>query len=134
MRQINQRFLTMIFACVLLSLMPLACATTQEKPEAGPAASLIVTPNSGLPKDKITILGSGFIPGETIEVIIVVDGVPTELGEKPMVKKANAMGAFKTSSNIPWMATPGVYTIKATGDKGTVAVAPLDVAEKPKKK
>jgi len=134
MRQINQRFLTMIFACVLLSLMPLACATTQEKPEAGPAASLIVTPNSGPPGAKIAILGSGFIPGETIEVIIVVDGVPTELGGKPMVKKANAMGAFKTSSNIPSLATPGVYTIEATGDKGTVAVAPLDVAEKPKKK
>jgi hypothetical protein len=134
MRQINRRFLTLVFACVLLSLMPLACATMQEKPEAGPAASLVVTPNSGLPGDKITILGSGFIPGETIEVIIVVDGVPTELGDKPMVKKANEMGAFKTSSNIPRLATPGVYTIKATGDKGTISVAPLDVAEKPKKK
>jgi hypothetical protein len=134
MRQINRKFFTLIFVCVLLSLMPLACATMQEKPEAGPAASLVVTPNSGLPGDKITILGSGFIPGETIEVIIVVDGVPTELGDKPMVKKANEMGAFKTSSNIPRLATPGVYTIKATGDKGTIAVAPLDVAEKPKKK
>jgi len=79
-------------------------------------------------------MGSGFIPGETIEVIIVVDGVPTELGEKPMVKKANEMGAFMTTSNIPRMASPGVYTIKATGDKGTVAVAPLNVEEKPKKK
>ncbi len=134
MRQINQRFLTMILACSLLPLMALACATTQEKAGSGPAATLIVTPNSGFPQDKITILGSGFIPGEVIEVIIVVDGVPTDLGGKPMVKKANEMGAFKTTSNIPRMAKPGVYTIKAEGDKGTMAVAPLDVAAKPKKK
>lgn len=134
MRQISLRFLAMIFTCVILSLMPLACATMQEKPEAEPAASLVVTPSSGLPNSKITILGSGFIPGETIEVIIVVDGVPTDLGGKPMVKKANEMGAFKTTSNIPRLATPGVYAIKAIGDKGTAAVAPLNVEEKPKKK
>ena len=134
MRQINRRFLTLVFACVLLSLMPLACATMQEKPEAGPAASLVVTPNSGLPGDKITILGSGFIPGETIEVIIVVDGIPMELGEEPMIKEANEMGAFKTKSGIPLDTKPGVYSVKAIGDKGTAAVAPLNVEEKPKKK
>jgi len=31
-------------------------------------------------------------------------------------------------------AKPGVYTVKAIGDKGTAAVAPLNVEEKPKKK
>ena len=132
MRQ--SRLLNIIFACLLLSLSLLACATAPEGPRGGPAANLVVTPSSGLPNDKITILGSGFIPGEVIEVIIVVDEVPTELGEKPMVKKANEMGAFGTDSNIPRLATPGVYAIKAEGDKGTVAAAPLEVKEKPKKK
>ncbi len=132
MRQ--SRLWKIVFACLLLSMSLLACATSPEGPRGVPAANLVVTPSSGLPQDKITILGSGFIPGEVIEVIMVVDGVPTELGEKPMVKKANEMGAFLTVSNVPRMAAPGVYAIKAEGDKGTVAVAPLEVKEKPKKK
>jgi len=132
MRQ--SRLLKIVFACVLLSMSLLGCATVQQAPRGMPAANLVVTPSSGLAKDKITILGSGFIPGEVIEVTMVVDGVPTELGEKPMVKKANDMGAFLTVSNIPWLAAPGVYAIKAEGEKGTVAVAPLEVKEKPKKK
>ncbi len=132
MRQ--SRLWKIVFACLLLSMSLLACAAIQQAPRGMPAANLVVTPSSGLPQDKITILGSGFIPGEVIEVIMVVDGVPTELGEKPMVKKANEMGAFLTVSNVPRMAAPGVYTLKAEGDKGTVAVAPLEVKEKPKKK
>ena len=115
-------------------MMALACATMQERSEAKPSANLVVTPNSGLPKSIIHILGSGFIAGEKIEVIIVVDGIPMELGEEPMIKEANEMGAFKAKSGIPLMAKPGVYTVKAIGDKGTVAVAPLNVEEKPKKK
>jgi len=82
----------------------------------------------------IAIRGSGFIPGEKIEVIMVIDEVPTELGEKPMIKEANELGGFKTTSAIPPQAKPGVYTVKATGDKGTIAVAPLEVEEKPEKK
>jgi hypothetical protein len=128
------RLLKIVFACVLLSMSLLACATFQQGQRGIPAANLVVSPSSGLTKEKITILGSGFIPGEVIEVIMVVDGVPTDLGGKPMVKKANDMGAFLTVSNIPWLAKPGVYTIRAEGDKGTVAVAPLAVKEKPKKK
>jgi hypothetical protein len=115
-------------------MLSLACATTQERSEAKPEANLVITPSSGLPKSIIHILGSGFIPGEKIEVIIVVDGIPLELGEEPMIKEANEMGAFKAKSGIPLNAKPGVYTVKAIGDKGTSAVAPLNVKEKSKKK
>jgi hypothetical protein len=133
MRSTSLRFLTIAFACIL-SLAALGCATMQEKAPAKPAASLVVNPSSGLPQDKIAILGSGFSPGEVVEIIMVVDGVPTDLGGKPMVKKANELGAFHFISNIPRLAQPGVYSITAEGDKGTVAAAPLAVEEKPKKK
>jgi hypothetical protein len=134
MRSTSLRFLTILLACLLSSMMALGCATMQEKSQARPAATLVITPSSGLPQAKIEILGTGFLPGETIEVIMEVEGVPTDLGGKPMVKKANEQGAFQTASNIPRMATPGVYTVRAEGDKGTLAVAPLAVEEKPKKK
>lgn len=135
MRELTSpRFLTIVFACVFLAMMALACATMQERPEAKPAANLVITPISGLAKSIITIRGSGFVPGEKIEVIMVVEGIPVELGEEPMIKEANEEGAFKAKSGIPLNAKPGVYSVKATGDKGTVAVAPLEVEAKAEKK
>jgi hypothetical protein len=123
------------FACFLFFLGALGCAGLHERPITSLSpASLVVTPVSGQPQTAITIRGSGFVPGEKIEVIMVVDGVPTDLGEKPMIKEANDLGGFKTSSAIPPQAKPGVYTVKASGDKGTMAVAPLEVEEKPEKK
>ena len=133
MRSTSLRFLTIALACIL-ALTVLGCATMQEKAPAKPAASLVINPSSGLPQAKIAILGSGFIPGEGVEIIMVVDGVPTDLGGEPMVKKANEQGAFHFTSNIPRLAQPGVYPITAEGDQGTIAVAPLAVEEKPKKK
>ncbi|MGQ9694986.1 MAG: hypothetical protein ACUVWV_09610 [Thermodesulfobacteriota bacterium] len=98
-----------------------------------PLPTLVITPVSGKAGAPISILGSGFIPGEKIEIIMVVDGVPVELGAEPMIKEANEMGAFKAKSNIPRNAKPGIYSIKATGDKGTISVAPLEVEKKEKK-
>jgi len=124
-----------ILAFFFLVAGMLSCAGLQEKPGASaPAATLVVTPVTGLPGAVTTIRGSGFIPGEKIEVVMVIDGVPTELGEAPIVKEANEMGAFKTISGIPITANPGMYSVKATGDKGTMAVAPLEVEKKPEKK
>ena len=129
------RFVKIISVSLLLVAGALGCAGLQERSGASaPAASLLITPISGPPAIPITIRGSGFAPGEKIEVIIVIDGVPMELGEKPMIKEANETGAFKTTSGIPRVAKPGVYTVRATGDKGTTAVAPLEVEEKIEKK
>jgi hypothetical protein len=126
-------FVPLFFLFAVTALF--ACAGPGEKAMAAKAAaSLVVTPNSGQVQTPIAIRGSGFVPGEKIEVLVEIDGVPTELGEKPMVKEANEAGAFKTLSAIPRTAAPGVYTIKAVGDKGTQAVAPLEVEPKPAKK
>lgn len=96
----------------------------------GSTASLVITPMSGPPKTFITIYGAGFVPGEKIEVIVVMDSVPFDLGRKPMVKEANEVGAFvSTGSGIPLEAKPGMYTVTAKGDKGSVAVHPLQVVE-----
>jgi len=73
----------------------MGCATLQEKPAPSAAASLVITPVSGQAASAITILGSGFNPGEKIEIIMVVDGISVELGEEPMIKEANETGAFK---------------------------------------
>ncbi len=131
----NLRFIIIVSLCLFLMAGASGCAGLQERAGgAGPAASLVITPVSGPPATFITIRGSGFLPGEKIEVIMVIEGVPNELGEEPMVKEANEAGAFKTKSGVPVTAQPGVYTVKAVGDKGTLAVAPLEVEKKPEKK
>jgi len=114
--------------CLLVLLPLVACAGPAGPP--GTTASLVITPMSGPPKTFITIYGAGFVPGEKIEVIVVMDGVPFDLGRKPMVKEANEVGAFvSTGSGIPLEAKPGMYTVTAKGDKGSVAVFPLQVVE-----
>lgn len=116
---------------IMIIMASFSCATMMGKQT--PPPSLIITPISGPSGTPISIYGSGFIPGEKIEIIMIVDGVPVELGSEPMIKEANEMGAFKAKSNIPRNAKPGIYSIKATGDKGTVSVAPLEVEKKEKK-
>jgi len=116
----------------LLVLLPLVACAGPAAPAGPPetTASLVITPMSGPPKTFITIYGAGFVPGEKIEVIVVMDGVPFDLGRKPMVKEANEVGAFvATGSGIPLEAKPGMYTVTAKGDKGSVAVFPLQVVE-----
>jgi len=131
----SQRLVKILGGCFLLAMASLSCAGLQGKPGGeGPAANLVITPISGQAASVITIRGSGFIPGEKIEITTVVDGIPVELGEEPMIKEANQAGAFKAKSGIPFNAQPGVYSVKASGDKGTVAVAPLEVEPKPEKK
>lgn len=122
-----------IFIIFLLPAALGACASLMERTgEIRPAANLVITPLSALPKSIITIRGSGFVPQEKIELLIMVDGVPIELGEEPMIKEANDLGAFKVKSGVPFNAKPGMYTVRAIGDKGTVAVAPLEVEQKKK--
>jgi hypothetical protein len=124
--------IAIVLAGGLLLLGMLSCASMPAKTVS--AASLVITPISGQAASVITIRGSGFVPGEKIEVIMLIDGIPTELGEEPMIKEANEVGAFKAKSGIPFNAKPGVYSVKALGDKGTMAVAPLEVEKKEEKK
>lgn len=126
------RIIVGVLVCSLLLLPALACVRPAEPP--GPpgverVATLVITPMSDLPGDPITIIGAGFMPAEKIEVIMVVGGVPMDLGREPMVKEANELGAFRATGFIPLVAEPGVYTITARGDKGTIAVFPLEVTK-----
>lgn len=116
-----------------LLLLPASACVRPAEPPTPPgmeqAATVVIIPMSAPARDPITIMGAGFIPGEIIEVIMEVGGVPMDLGRRPMVKEANEQGAFLATGFIPRMAEPGVYTITVRGDKGTIAVFPLEVTE-----
>ena len=98
------------------------------------AATLVITPMSGLAgKTKLTIYGSGFVPEENVRVILGIEGADIGLADRDTggIVVADDKGAFKLKNRggIPRkeVINPGVYTVKAIGDKGSMASAPLEV-------
>lgn len=127
--------------CLLLLLPSLACVRPVEPEDLplppGGVAGLVIYPMSGVERDFITIYGAGFAPGEIIEVVMVIGGVPNKLARFPFgvrgkfYLQANEYGAFfATGSAIPRGTPPGIYTVTATGDKGSVATFPVKVLER----
>ena len=107
---------------------------------AGPAAesspaSIVVEPMSGKPKTALMVYGAGFVPGENVRIILHMTGTDMAWGPTGSggIVTANDYGAFglKTRGGIPAgnVIEPGVYSVEATGDKGSRASTPLVVLE-----
>jgi len=120
--------LLMVMAASLL-----ACAGQAEEAKVSP--TLVITPASAVGGTNLTILGTGFQPGEKVQVIVNVMDVPVALGregsEGIVAVDVNTDGAFMIPSKVPnkKVAPAGVYVVKALGDKGSVAISPLGVEE-----
>lgn len=95
------------------------------------SASVVITPISGKPETRITIFGSGFVPGEEVKVEVMMSGVNLSLGISETAHTVNESGAFKIVSSIPtaMVARAGLYTVVAIGNKGSSATFPLEVLE-----
>lgn len=120
-----------LIGCLLL-VSVLACAPAPVPP-APPAptervATLLVSPTSGKAAAIITIGGTGFLPGEEVEIVLVVGDIRHGLGtEKADKIIANSFGGFRVVSGIPVGTRPGTYTIKATGNMGSVGTFTIEV-------
>jgi hypothetical protein len=95
-----------------------------------PSSSLASTPIS--PGQDTTVYGAGFLPGEFVSVVIVGADKDSVVGGG----EANASGAFMFNGRAPISADGvpvygmGVYTLKAQGDMGSEATAPLLIIAK----
>lgn len=91
-----------------------------------------ITPLSGLPDTALKITGKGFQPQEEIDILFILgEGMIIGLGtQKVDVITADSAGTFVANSAIPLMAKPGQYTIKVIGNKGSQAMATLEVTAK----
>ncbi len=116
-----------VSACLILGC---AAGTTATKTTEVP--KIFITPDSGKASAKITIYGTGFKPGEEIDIVMVVGaGEKVGLGtEKVDVIKANAHGAFTAKTAIYVRAKPGNYAVEASGNQGSEAKASLTVIPK----
>lgn len=93
-------------------------------------AVVIVTPNEVVPKEKVTVLGSGFAPKEQVsfELIGAWAGYPIAVG--PLVT-CNDYGAFMAEDvTIINRKSFGVFTLKAIGSEGTSATSPIIISKK----
>ena len=66
--------------------------------------------------------GAGFAPDETVTMVVVAASAGDDL--VLVGKQANASGAFEVNSSHRRLGV-GIYTVRATGDMGSVATAPL---------
>ena len=95
-----------------------------------PSSSLASTPIS--PGQDTTVYGAGFLPGEFVSVSIIGADKDSVVGGG----EANASGAFSFAGRAPISADGvpvfgmGVYTLKAQGDMGSEATAPLLIIAK----
>jgi uncharacterized membrane protein len=91
--------------------------------------SIKINPCNEKPKKPITIEGSGFNPGEMIDITLDLgDGILIGLGtQKVEGITADDKGAFSAKSAVPAVAKPGTYKITVEGEKGSVAEAELNV-------
>ena len=121
---------TIIALVMVLLALSFGCAPAA-KPAETSAPVLVITPISGKAAASIKLCGAGFVPGENIRVEVRMGGLDLALGRDATAEKwvANEAGAIGGVIRVPmsFAAQPGVYTVQAVGDKGSVACYPLEV-------
>jgi hypothetical protein len=82
-----------------------------------------------MPGKALEIKGEGFVPGETIELVLDMDSVPIIVGKKGKAIKADKSGAFLAQTNYPHklVAVAGAWDLIATGDKGSRAACKVEI-------
>jgi len=96
---------------------------------AGDTTPTIAVSGSGVPGKAMDVTGSGFIPGEVIELVLNMEDVPIIVGKKGVAIQAGQDGTFAAKTNYPhkYVAIPGLWDLVATGDKGTEAVCKVEI-------
>lgn len=93
---------------------------------------ITVSPTTARPGTSVTVRGTDFVPGSTIQASINVtysNGVPATLARTVV---ANASGEFSTPIYLPPNVRVGGYTVSARDvSRGFRATAPLTVSVKP---
>ena len=123
----------LLIAISMISFISLAVEPDQKTVQA----VINVTPIKGEIGEKVNIYGAGFVPGEKVEIILQITNVSLRWAEANTggVVIANELGAFKLvpRGGIPKASQyvkPGVYVVKAVGDKGSIAVTPIEILKK----
>ena len=117
----------MLAVCSAVFFLTAACSGTAVSKASD--AKIAITPPAGQARAAITIDGTGFKPGEVVDITVDLgEGRLVGLGtEKVEEIKADATGAFNAPSGVPFGTKPGTYKVTADGNKGSTAKTQLVV-------
>ena len=129
-----------LLLAIIAACAPAAAPTpTPAGPSAGAVGILTLDPATIAQTGRVVINGTGYKPGESVLIVLVgaVKGEDFIIGGEV----ANDGGAWSTQpqpgqeseqpATVPEAIPAGVYTVKATGSLGTVAIGALQVTPKP---
>ncbi len=145
MRLIKAAGVTLVLFLCVFALFVGLIGCSPATPEVRSAPMVVMDPHAGAPSAIISVYGSGFREGEQVNLTIVNAKIPNykdslEMHIGPLAKEvvANASGAWSSAdwqaqAAIPASLAPGVYTLEAKGNKGSLATVPV-VVLKPKTK
>jgi hypothetical protein len=133
----NSKYRGLMSSYLLLSalLVLAACSTVGTSKVSG--APSISAAGNGMPGGKLEVNGSGFVPGEIIELVLEMGDAPMIIGgvkgEELEEIKANEKGMFNTKTAYPHksIALPGAWDLIATGNKGSTSKCKVEI-KKPK--
>jgi len=128
MKTLPKFYMGILIGLILsLTLAFSGCALQAMQPEK--TAPTIAVSGSGIPGKVMDVSGSGFIPGEVIELVLNMEDVPIIVGRKGKTIQAGQDGTFAAKTNYPhkFVAIPGLWDLVATGDKGNEAVCKVEI-------
>jgi hypothetical protein len=93
------------------------------------AEPMIAVNGSGAPGSAFEVIGSNFVPGEIIELELVMDDLPILVGKKGQAIVVDDNGSFTGNTNYPHklVAVPGMWELTATGNKGSQASCKMEI-------
>jgi len=122
---------------MLIILITCCSALSAETEYTNIKPTIRILPFIGKIGEKVAVQGSGFEPGEKVKIILQVGNVPLQWAEVETggVAIADEKGDFKIipAGGIPVAALfveTGLFVVRASGDKGSKAIAPIVILEK----
>ena len=112
---------------VIVMLAFVSCTNTEtSKKVTKPTISVA---GDGMPGKTFEINGTGFIPGEVVELLLEMEDVPIIVGRKGKAIKVKEDGTFTAKTNYPnkLVAIPGSWNLVARGNKGTSATCEVKI-------
>ena len=112
---------------VIVMLAFVSCTNTEtSKKVTKPTISVA---GDGMPGKTFEINGTGFIPGEVVELLLEMEDIPIIVGRKGKAIKVKEDGTFTAKTNYPnkLVAIPGSWNLVARGNKGTSATCKVKI-------
>ncbi|MEE9199499.1 MAG: hypothetical protein V3U26_06860 [Dehalococcoidia bacterium] len=92
-------------------------------------ANIVISPVGVLKEGTLTVNGSGFSAAEGVDVMVVVQAGSSPIDISLGTSTANDSGAFSETFNLPSSVDVGVWTVRAVGNAGGRASAPILVLQ-----